>query len=396
MFIPYKIEEEHELNARPVMVYVIIGLCLVIHAVLYGVLSEFQRDNIFYEFGCVPTDFRWWTTFTCTLLHGGWVHILGNLYFFWIYGRTCEKALGSGKFLLLYLFGAWISVMVHVWTATWFIADEPTIGASGAISAVLGAFLVLFPTYKVRFLVVSMVFSRPLPAHGPAYFVLGAWFLLQIFDTLQMGGEVVGVAFWAHVAGFVAGAVLASLYLLLDRLSRKRHELSCRAVLKEAGYRLMAGDDPVPTLEQVDDDDWRQLREDGVGDDTLLRGLAPAGPAEVMARFRQELLTARNNHEDGKVLFWYYQLIRHFGPDCLNYDLHHCVAVLAVSLGRDSLALYAYYYAVKDRSEADPGLDRMLAGIAALLERNRETERAQEISGLLRSVMPFSLYASRG
>lgn len=395
MFIPYKIEEEHAFTGKPWVVYSFCVIYLLTHVILYRHFSSFERDNVFYEYGCVPVDFRWWSPFTCTFLHGGIMHLIGNLYFFWIYGRTCEKAIGSLKFLLLYLLGAWGSVLVQIWTVSVFVNDEPTIGASGAISAVLGAFLVLFPTYRVRFLVFSVVFSRPLPTHGPAYFVLGSWFLLQIFDTLQLGGEVVGVAFWAHVAGFAVGAVIGSLYLFLDHLAGKKYEFDCVNILKSAGKVFLAGGDPVPVLNRLPDSEWKELRNKQVLDDTLLRCLNETEPQRLFDCFYQEFLAARNEKNDGKALFCYFQLVERFGPEHLNHDVHYCAATMAAELDQFKIAVYAYYHAVLGRSGIDPGVDKMLAGMIALLERHREPERARTLAGLLNTFLPYSPYVRR-
>ena len=181
MFIPYKIEEEHEYTGKPILTYTIIVICVAVHLYLYKYSTEFFRNNVFYDYGVIPVDYCWWNSLSCTFLHGGIMHLLGNMYFLWIYGRTCEKALGTIKFTLLYIIGAFVSVWAHVISISWFFADDPTIGASGAISAVLGAFLVMFPKTRVRLLVTT--FGRPLPAFAPAAFVLG--FLVPDADRLQ-------------------------------------------------------------------------------------------------------------------------------------------------------------------------------------------------------------------
>lgn len=224
MFLPYAIEDDVEYSKQPVLVYSFCAIYLAAHILLYHFFTKFMREDVFYNFGCVPIGFKWWTTFTCTFLHGGYLHLIGNLYFFWIYGRSCEKALGALRFLILYFCGAFVSVWTHVLVVPEYYADIPTIGASGAISAVLGAFLVLFPTVKIQFLVFSFAFSQPLPSHAPAYFVLGGWFIVQLAYGLQLVGDFTEVAFWAHIAGFAMGALIGSIYLLLHNFAAAAFE----------------------------------------------------------------------------------------------------------------------------------------------------------------------------
>jgi membrane associated rhomboid family serine protease len=147
------------------------------------------------------------TLFTSMFLHGGWGHLLGNMLYLWIFGDNVEDRMGHGRFLLFYLLSglvaAWVQILVHP-TST-----VPMIGASGAISGVLGAYFVYFPTAGVVSLVPLFYFYRLMVV--PAFVLLGFWFVLQFFQGVlslpfATGG---GVAFFAHIGGFVAGMVLA-------------------------------------------------------------------------------------------------------------------------------------------------------------------------------------------
>lgn len=157
------------------------------------------------------------TPLTCIFLHGGWMHIIGNLWFLWIFGDNVEDSMGAAKYLLFYLVGGAAASLIHVLTNPG--SQIPTVGASGAISAVLGAYLVLYPHSRVLTIIPLGFFLRLTLL--PASIVLGLWFALQLFSgLLSLGGpDVGGVAFWAHVGGFVAGVVLAKLFA-----SRRRPE----------------------------------------------------------------------------------------------------------------------------------------------------------------------------
>ena len=209
MFVPFAVEDQEYVSYRqrlPVAVYSLVGVCVLVHILVHVNLGENARLNIFYTFGAVKFHFAWWSALTCTFLHGGWLHLLGNMYFLWIYGRSLERLLGTGRFLLLYFGGGFLSVLVHILTVSPFYLDEPTVGASGAISAVLGAFLILWPTAKLRTLLFSPIAFRPLVVPAPAWVVLGLWFTGQLIYSLKLVGDFDEIAFWAHVGGFVAGA----------------------------------------------------------------------------------------------------------------------------------------------------------------------------------------------
>lgn len=142
-------------------------------------------------------------------LHGGWMHLLGNALFLWVFGNNIEDVVGRGRFLVFYLLCGLAAVAAHVLVDP--ASPIPTVGASGAISGVLGAYLVLFPKVRVRMLFLFIIIVKVIPI--PAWVVLLYWFGLQLLSGLpqllspspELAG---GVAVWAHVGGFVAGVIL--------------------------------------------------------------------------------------------------------------------------------------------------------------------------------------------
>lgn len=145
---------------------------------------------------------------TSTFLHGGWLHLVGNMLYLWIFGNNVEDRLGRVRFLLFYLAGGLAGAAAQA--AIDPASEVPLVGASGAISAALGAYLVLFPRARVQSLVFLGCFYQLVAV--PAVLVLGFWFVLQVVDgvgALGPGAAVVGIAFFAHIGGFVAGVVAA-------------------------------------------------------------------------------------------------------------------------------------------------------------------------------------------
>jgi membrane associated rhomboid family serine protease len=150
------------------------------------------------------------TTITSMFMHGGWAHLIGNMLYLWIFGDNIENRLGHSRYLVFYLVCGVLASLSHVF-ATFFTGGNslvPSLGASGAISGVLGAYLLLFPRRKV-----NMLFLFRIPFSVPAWVALGFWIGFQVISGLGMlGGSSDGVAYAAHVGGFIAGILLIKLF----------------------------------------------------------------------------------------------------------------------------------------------------------------------------------------
>jgi membrane associated rhomboid family serine protease len=163
------------------------------------------RQNFLRAYGIVPADFAWSTLVTSMFLHGGWLHVIGNMWYLWIFGDNVEDRLGHFRYLVFYLLCGVVAGLAQ----TLVNPDSaiPTIGASGAIAGVMGAYFVLYPQSRVLTLIPLIIFIQIVEI--PAVFFLGFWFLMQLFagagSIARTTGSQGGVAFWAHVAGFVVG-----------------------------------------------------------------------------------------------------------------------------------------------------------------------------------------------
>ncbi len=194
---------------------------IVINATLFILESLLgpAADRLVYTFGVVPAQLvqnwsnplSWLPLITSMFLHGGWTHLIGNMLYLWVFGDNVEDRMGHTGFTIFYLLSGIVASLVQVVAAPQ--STLPTIGASGAIAGVLGAYLLLFPRARVRTLI-------PLPfwlsvVSIPAVVVLGGWFLIQFFNGLASIGvsmQTGGVAWWAHIGGFVAGLVLMPVF----------------------------------------------------------------------------------------------------------------------------------------------------------------------------------------
>jgi membrane associated rhomboid family serine protease len=158
----------------------------------------------------IPT---WGTTFTSMFVHGGWLHIIGNMLYLWVFGDNIEARFGHLKFLLFYLAAGLAAVWAQVIINT--NSEIPMVGASGAVAGVLGAYLVLFPFNRINTVVIFFLLTI---VQLPAIFVLGIWFVLQLFSGIgSLGVLEGGVAYWAHIGGFVLGMLVAALYKVVRR-----------------------------------------------------------------------------------------------------------------------------------------------------------------------------------
>ena len=209
--------------SKPVVTVSLIAVNMLIF--LYQLsLDSFSLNQLIASFGLIPSRLHPEALVTSMFLHGGWLHVIGNMWFLWIYGDNVEDALGHAKYLLFYLLCGVAAGLVHVV----FNADSrmPTIGASGAIAGVMGAYVVKFPRSRIVTLVPVFFFLTTFEI--PASVILVYWFVVQFFSGFWTIGSSQlshgGVAWFAHVGGFLAGILL--IYVLRPRERyRRRPEL---------------------------------------------------------------------------------------------------------------------------------------------------------------------------
>lgn len=209
------IRDEIPTRRIPVINYIFIALNVIVF--IFQIILGTEEQSLVYEFALIPVNITTGISlgdisdiFTSMFMHGGLAHIGGNMLYLWIFGDNVEDSMGRGRYVLFYLLGGVIASLAHILTNPY--SQIPTVGASGAIAAVLGAYLVLYPRSRVLTIIPLGFFMRMTMV--PSVLVLGLWFVLQLFSgVLSLGGpDVGGVAFWAHIGGFVTGAVLAKIF----------------------------------------------------------------------------------------------------------------------------------------------------------------------------------------
>lgn len=202
---------DHNPSGRvPHVTRVLIGLnCLIFVSYWFGLPSDLAVDRFFMEWGLVPARIAYgegYATFlTSMFLHGGWLHLLGNMLFLHVFGDNLEDRMGHGRFLGFYLASGIAAALAQMGADPSSVV--PMVGASGAIAGVMGGYLLLYPKARVDVLFIFVVFFRVFPI--PAWIVLGVWFALQLGSGALTPVDMGGVAYWAHVGGFVAGLALA-------------------------------------------------------------------------------------------------------------------------------------------------------------------------------------------
>ena len=218
------IKDELPTREIPVVNYVLIAINVIVYLFM-ALASPETQEAIVTRYAMVPAHFADGVTladiltiFTSMFMHAGLAHLGGNMLYLWIFGDNVEDRQGHIQYLMFYLVGGVVASLTHL--ATNWGSELPTVGASGAIAAVLGAYLVLFPASRIVTLIPLGFFSRLTTA--PAFVFLGLWFILQLFEGVMSfgGADVSGVAFWAHVGGFVAGMVMVKLLPTDDRRER--------------------------------------------------------------------------------------------------------------------------------------------------------------------------------
>ncbi len=200
-----------DINPRRRFPYVTVALIIInVIVFIYEMLNP-NLHMLIYKWGIVPKRLftfggrEYLTLITSMFLHGNFAHIIGNMLYLWIFGDNVENFLGPAKFILFYLLSGILAGLIH--SIMYASSMIPTIGASGAIAGVMGAYFYLYPNAKVLTLTFLFFYVTIIPV--PAFVFLGIWFLMQLIPAFTSFGRLgAGIAFWAHVGGFISGIVL--------------------------------------------------------------------------------------------------------------------------------------------------------------------------------------------
>src|SRR5689334_14534418 len=228
---PYR--DDNPTLAPPVVTVLLIALNAAVWILVQGMGMDPALSRSVCQFGLIPgelldrvaegtrlsmgggaacilgLDRAWYTPLTSMFLHGGWLHLIGNMWFLWLFGNNVEDSMGRVRYIVFYLASGLAAAAAQILVNP--ASIMPMVGASGAISGVMGAYIVLYPRVRVHMLIFLGFFVTTIVV--PAYLMLGYWFLLQIVNGLPgLAAERGGVAFWAHAGGFVFGAVLIRLF----------------------------------------------------------------------------------------------------------------------------------------------------------------------------------------
>ena len=237
---PYKDENPTEL--RPYVTIGIIALNVIVWIMVEGMGAAAPLVRAVCQYGLIPGELlgsvpvgthvplargvscvigppSYVAVLTSMFMHGGWLHLIGNMWFLWVFGNNIEDAMGHGRFVVFYLLCGVAAAAAQVLMAPH--SAVPMVGASGAISGVLGAYLLLYPRVRVHVLVFLGFFVTTIVL--PAYLMLGYWALLQVLGGLPSLGarDVGGVAFFAHIGGFLTGLLLIRLFMRDDYVARR-------------------------------------------------------------------------------------------------------------------------------------------------------------------------------
>jgi membrane associated rhomboid family serine protease len=227
---PYR--DDNPTLHTPIVTLLLIGANVAMWVLVQGMGAEPSLSRSVCELGLIPGEFlgrlpqgvsvpmgpqtvcvlgdeqTWFTPVTSMFLHGGWFHLIGNMWFLWVFGNNVEDSMGHFRYLAFYVLCGLGAAAAQ--TVTQPSSPIPMVGASGAISGVMGAYIVLYPRVRVHMLVILGIFITRIVV--PAYLMLGYWFLLQLIGGGLASGSEGGVAFWAHAGGFVAGALLIHVF----------------------------------------------------------------------------------------------------------------------------------------------------------------------------------------
>ncbi len=229
----FPISDDNPTLRTPVVTYGLIALNVAVWVLVQGMGTEPKLIQSVCELGMIPGELfqtlpagtevpagrgvacvlgdspTWWTPLTSMFLHGGWLHLIGNMWFLHIFGNNVEDSMGRARFFLFYILCGLVAAFTQAFLSP--NSAVPMVGASGAIGGVMGAYIVLYPRVQIHMLIFLFVFVTRIVV--PAYWMLGYWFLMQLFSGYgSIGADRGGTAFWAHVGGFAAGALLIWLF----------------------------------------------------------------------------------------------------------------------------------------------------------------------------------------
>ncbi len=210
------IHDDNPTSITPYVTYLLITICVLVF--LWELSLAEQLEAVFYSLGVVPALLvgdgflpaeqvvipAWLSIFTSMFMHGGWMHLIGNMLYLWVFGNNIEDAMGHGRFIIFYLLCGIAAVFSQVLPEPNSVI--PMVGASGAISGILGSYLLLYPRAQVLMAIPLGIifFTRRIPA----IYVLLFWFAMQLFSSYMNEGQQGGVALGAHIGGFIAGMAL--------------------------------------------------------------------------------------------------------------------------------------------------------------------------------------------
>jgi membrane associated rhomboid family serine protease len=218
----FPLRDDNPTTMTPFVTWILIAINVAVF--LYQISLPPSAAQLFvYQFGAIPAVIfgakslpaqvaaipPLMSIFTSMFLHGGWMHLVGNMWFLWIFGNNIEEAMGHARYLAFYLVCGILASASHIFFSP--ASAIPSIGASGAIAGVLGAYIMLYPRARVWTLIFLGFFIKMM--YLPAGVILGFWILIQFINGSMMMGrqDAGGVAFWAHIGGFIAGILLVGL-----------------------------------------------------------------------------------------------------------------------------------------------------------------------------------------
>lgn len=237
------LRDENPAELRPVVTGTFLALNVAAWFLLQGAGSAQALEGSVFAFGAIPCEVTgacaveglgWGAVLSSMFMHGSWEHILGNMVFLWVFGNNIEDSMGHLRFIVFYLLCGVVAALAHIYLSP--ASQIPAVGASGAISGVMGAYIVLYPRVRVHTWVPPFFFLDL-----PAVMLLGYWFFIQLASGIvSFGpemGEQGGVAVWAHVGGFVAGVVLIRIFERRELVSAKRNKVKLsRAEVARLGW----------------------------------------------------------------------------------------------------------------------------------------------------------------
>jgi len=387
MLIPYGTSRSHATTPFMTLALLVVNVMVMIW---FWTLPESAKEVVLYDMALIPEQFRLGSLITSMFMHGGFLHLLGNMWFLWIFGKAVEDGLSKVEYLCMYMAAGFVGASLHTLTAPVYQQDLPCVGASGSIAGVMGAFLVMYPKERIKGIVAIWPIQLPSSLYLAWYFMIQVFHgVIGLYDVTQFTG---GIAFWAHIGGFIVGFVGIGVSRYRDNFIRmfKRQKSRSEGIDAVAAFREGRLQECKSLCQSI----LKRTPGSQLSRFLLARIASLQGDTQralkILNVIRQETMSSRNYPA---VLNLYAQM-RELGASHLLTSQEHLKAGIALRESKRPREAITPLLSALQREDSEEFLDLILFQVAQCVSDAGDSRKAGEIQRRLVDLYPQSQAAS--